>query len=190
MASSALSLNAPTDVATEPSNVLPATVSNTTTLTPLSPQSSPAPTPTLTPQTPTGARQPIPDAIEVVVEMSATGQGKHTIWKYPGDKARAQAAPMTPTSAPVCASFPGVIVKPSATGLGTHTIWLDTAGSASGGAETDATLKPSVEFHNLSNTTVTPSGRRVVVRDPRSSSPCSNGSSASPRLTRTQKFRT
>lgn len=182
-------LNVPTVAATEPSNVFPNTFSNTTITTPRSPPSSPVHAPALTPQTPTRERLPIPDAIEVVVEISATGQGKHTIWRYPGDKDRAQAMPITPTAAPVCASLPGVIVKPSATGLGTHTIWLDTVDPASGQAETETTLKPSLEFHNVSDIGVTLSERRVIVIDPRSSNSCNYGSSDSSRLTRSQKFR-
>jgi len=170
VASSAVTLNALTALDTaEPSNVLPATFLNITAPTPLSPPSSPAPAPTSTPHTPMGACRSIPDAIEVVVP---------------------QAAPITPTAPPVYASLPGVVVNPSATGLSTHAIWLDTADPASGQAETEATLEKSVELHNLSNTAVPPSGRRVVVRDPHSSSPCNNGSSAGSRLTRSQKFRT
>jgi len=189
VASSAIALNAPIVPATAgPSNVLPDTFLNTTTPSPLSSPSVSAPS--LNPQFPTEARHPIPDAMEVIVEVSATGQGKHTIWRYPGDKPRTQAAPTTPTAAPVYTSLPGVIVKPSATGLGTHTIWLDTADPTPGQAESEATLKTTVELHDLSDTPVTPSKRCVVVRDPRSSSPCNNGSSASSRLIRSQKFRT
>jgi hypothetical protein len=170
VASPAVTLNAPTALATaEPSDVLPAILLNTTVPTPLSPSSSPAPSPVLIAHAPTGACRPISDAIEVVVP---------------------QAAPITPTAAPVYTSLPGVIVNPSATGLGTRTIWLDTADSDSGQAETETTLERGVVLHNLSNTAVPPSGRRVVVRDPRSSSPCNNCSSANSRLTRSQKFRT
>lgn len=170
MASSAVALIAPTALATaEPSNVLPAILLNTTVPTPLSPPSSPAPAPALTPHTPTGACRPIPDTIEVIVR---------------------QAAPITPTTAPVYTSLSEVIVNPSATGLGTRTIWIDTADPASGQAETETTMERGVVLHNLSNTAVPPSGRRVVVRDLRSSSLCNNGSSANSRLTRSQKFRT
>ncbi|KIM44252.1 hypothetical protein M413DRAFT_443273 [Hebeloma cylindrosporum] len=172
---------------TEPSNDFPSDFLHAATSTSLAPPSSLSPAPALTPQTPTAARCPIPDAMEVIVEKSATGQGTHTIWRYPGDEARPEAAPINPTTA-VYTSLPGVIVKPSATGLGTHTIWVDTADPAPVQAQED--VKPSVDLHNLSDTVITSPGRRVVVRDPRSSSPFNSSSSDESRLLRSREFRT